>query len=268
MSFVASVRLPWRNERHAGKMAQCFSLESPVEFPFQAVYHVTTLNHWKDIAREQLALLFSNRRLKFLTVNIAHAPNADLPYLQSLLLREMERRPELTVLGHFSALTEYEHSAMRLVDQVARQNDMPVLYFHMKGVSLSPPAVLSETWRHHMNTLVGEADRWSEFLAKMPYDACGPLLTTDQKHGFRYFAGNFWMVRAAYVRGLPAYDAFLTHPETATITPGSRHLAELAVNRTNQMRPYATDGTNLTWEGVWPYLEGLCKKDLQSPEGQ
>ena len=52
-----------------------------VEFPFQAVYHVTTIHHWKDIAQEQLAALFANQRLHALTVTIANTPDADLPFL-------------------------------------------------------------------------------------------------------------------------------------------------------------------------------------------
>src|SRR3954469_22251748 len=121
-----------------------------VEFPFQAVYHVTTIHHWKDIAQEQLAALFANQRLHALTVTIANTPEADLPFLQAILLRAMERRPTLKGLGHFCKLEEYEHTAMRLVDQVARHEDMPVLYFHMKGVSFSPPDPVWETWRQHL----------------------------------------------------------------------------------------------------------------------
>jgi len=217
--------------------------EQLVEFPFQAVYHVTTIHHWTDIAQEQLAILFANQRLHALTVTIANTPEADLPFLQAILLRAMERRPALKVLGHFCKLEEYEHTAMRLVDQVARQTgggegaDMPVLYFHMKGVSFSPPDPLWEIWRRHLNGFLAEADRWSEFLAKMPYDACGPLLTTDAAHGFRYFAGNFWMARAAYLRGLPAYGDFMEQPGTDAFGPRDRHLAEIAVNRTKLMRP-------------------------------
>ena len=225
-----------------------------MDYPFQAVYHVTTLHHWKDIAREQLDILFANRRLAALTVTIANTPEADLPFLQDLFLRAMERRPELKVQGHFCDLAEYEHTAMRLVDQVTRQEEMPVLYCHMKGVSYSPPKQLWEVWRWHLNGFVAEADRWSEFLAKEPYDVCGPMLTRDETHGFGYFAGNFWMARAAYVRSLPAYDEFLAAPRVETFRAGSRHLAELAVNRRNRMRAFATDGTNLKWADVFDYL--------------
>ena len=237
-----------------------------MEFPFQAVYHVTTLHHWKDIAREQLELLFANQRLQKLTVTIAQTPKADLPFLQNLFLQAMERRPALKVLGHYCALAEFEHTAMRLVDQVARQEDMPVLYFHMKGVSHSPPDASCEAWRRHLNAFVAEADRWSEFLAKMPYDVCGPLLTSDPDHGFRYFAGNFWMARAAYVRELPPYVEFLEHPGVVALPPGDRHLAEVAVNRTNQMRAYATDQVKLSHSNLLSFLANLPEAQPRSHE--
>jgi hypothetical protein len=234
-----------------------FLPEYTVDFPFQAVYHVTTLNHWKDIAQEQLGLVLANRRLQALTVTIANTPEADLPFLQMILLRAMERRPELKVVGHFCELREFEHPAMKLVDQVARQEEMPVLYFHMKGVSFTPPDGMWEKWRRYLNGFLGEADRWAEFLGKMPYDVCGPLLTTDEKHSFRYFAGNFWMARAQYLRGLPAYGEFLEHPKTEAFGPGDRHLAEIAVNRTQGMRGYAVDGKELKHDDVLMFLATL-----------
>jgi hypothetical protein len=76
----------------------------------------------------------------------------------------------------------------------------------------------------------------------MSYDACGPLLTTVEEHGFRYFAGNFWIVRAGYLQALPAYGEFLEHPGTEAFLPGDQHLAAIAVNRTMRLRGFATDG--------------------------
>src|SRR5205823_955590 len=102
----------------------------------------------------------------------------------------------------------------------------------------------------------------SEFLSKMPYDACGPLLTIDPAHGYRYFAGNFWMARAAYLRGLPAYGEFIENPGTEAFGPGDRHLAEIALNRTKQMRAYATDGTDLTQAYVFTYLQNLSQEKV------
>jgi len=47
----------------------------------------------------------------------------------------------------------------------------------------------------------------------------------------------------------------MTPPGTAQKKPGDRHLAELGINRTKQMRGYAIDGTLLTPQTVWQYLE-------------
>ena len=64
---------------------------------------------------------------------------------------------------------------------------------------------------------------------------------TDLNHTYSYFAGNFWMARAEYLRQLPRYRQWVANP-APPLRPFDRYLAELAVNRGNRMRPYVTDG--------------------------
>jgi hypothetical protein len=155
-------------------------------------------------------------------------------------------------------LDEFEHPAMALIDDVVRQDDAPVLYFHAKGVSHSPPVPLFETWRGYLNQFIAEADGWAQLLqVQRDYDACGPLKLHESVNGFTYFAGNFWMAKAGYLRQLPPYAEFLRHPPPTYLPPYDRHLAESAVNRTRSMRALAADNTDLNQESVWPYLQQL-----------
>jgi hypothetical protein len=152
---------------------------------------------------------------------------------------------------------------MLLIDEVVREDDAPVLYFHAKGVSHLPPVPLYEAWRGYLNQYVGEADGWAQLLLSQPgYDACGPLKLHENVNGFTYFAGNFWMAKAAYMRQLPPYAEFMRQPVPSTyLPPYHRALAEVAVNRTQSMKGLAADNTDLTHESVWPYLRQVLAQE-------
>ena len=105
-----------------------------------------------------------------------------------------------------------------------------------------------------MNRLVAEADRWAEFLARSEFDACGPMKLVDGDRGFTYFAGNFWMAKAEYLKGLGRYREFAA-AGAGSLEYMDRHLAEMAVDRGKRMRGYAIDGTLLSPLTVWWHLE-------------
>lgn len=226
---------------------------------FHAVYHVTTINHWQTILDEQLAVLLRNRNLKSVTFTVATTSAKDFAVVTDRLTRAVvTRSPRIPIEGRISDPNEFEHRAMIAVDRLAGADDVPILYFHMKGVSHSPPTRLWEVWRTHLNQLVSDADRWADFLVQARFDACGPFLTFDAGHGFSFFAGNFWMANASYVRKLPAYQDFIRDPGTPHFLPFSRYLAEIAVNRARRMNAFAIDGTFLTPQSVFQRLGTLA----------
>jgi len=229
----------------------------PVQY--NVVYHVAMLNHWREIVRGQMGLLAKNRLWKSLTVSVGTADASGVNEVIAII-REVIPSAELQVRQF--GLELFEHGAMGLADEVAAEG-LPVLYFHAKGVSYSPVNLYAETWRKYLNRLVEGADDVARNLVNSGYDAGGQLMVHDPAHGFTYFAGNFWMAKGEYLRGLQPYAEFARSPG-AGLVPMDRHLAELAVNRAKRVRGYAIDGTLLTPEGVVGYLHRTCVAPLQA----
>jgi len=235
---------------------QAGTIETPkYATAFNAVYHLAILNHWRAVAEEQLPLLLENRNLAALYVTIGVETRADVQAAVELLNALIQKmKGELAWHCLRVPLRAYEHRAMILIDEVARRDRNPVLYFHGKGVSHAPPIRDFEAHRRYINQIVAEADRWSEFLAHSQYDACGPLLYLDQPSGIQFFAGNFWLARAEYLRELIPYVQFARHPGGFS-TPWKRHLAEMAVNRMRRMKGHAIDGISLTDKTFGSYMD-------------
>jgi hypothetical protein len=216
---------------------------------YNVVYHVATLNHWRDVLRGQMELLGRNRCWNSLTVSIGCG---DVSSADEVVAIIKDLLPGSNVRFHRSPLERFEHGAMALVDELAEQ-DLPILYFHAKAVSYSPINPFAETWRKYLNRIVTEADQWARFLIPSQYDACGQLMVHDASHGYTYFAGNFWMAKSQYLRKLSRYEDFAGSP-IGNREPFDRHFAELAVNRSKVMRGFAIDGSSLTPDTMCAYL--------------
>ncbi len=238
--------------------------------PFNAVYHIARLNHWKAVVEEQFPLLLANRNLHEIHVSIACESDAGQNEVLDLLQKMASKRgSEVGMRWYRSRLHDFEHMAMILVDTLAHAQAGPILYFHAKGVSYDPPSRNMEIHRRHINQIVIEADQWAEFLIHSEFEACGPLLTHDERTGARYFGGNFWMARTEYLKKLPPYREF-----AATAAYGkkswARHHAEIAVNRTGQMKAHSLDGALLTQKTLATYMTnryGSSQTIPTSPSG-
>src|SRR4029078_11775645 len=147
---------------------------------YNVVYHVATLNHWRDVVRGQLGVLARNRFWRSLTVSIACA-GAPTANEADAIIRGMFAARDVRAV-HFP-LESFEHRAMDLVDEVAGEG-LPVLYFHAKGVSYAPVNLYAETWRKYLNRLVEGADETARNLMNPEDDACGQLMVHDPGHGF------------------------------------------------------------------------------------
>src|SRR5579859_5078012 len=246
-----------RSARPSGRFGYHFARgEWPMQreaIRYNVVYHLATLNHWREVVRGQMALLAKNRLCKSVTVSIGSGDASGANEAVAIIRSEI---PSADVRFRGFGLEMFEHGAMGVVDEVAGEG-LAVLYFHAKGVSYSPVNLYAETWRKYLNRLVEGADDVARSLVNSEYDACGQLMVHDPGHGITYFAGNCWMAKAEYLRGLRPYAEFLKTP-VAGMAAGDRHLAELAVNREKRMRGFAIDGTWLTPEGVVGYLHKMC----------
>ena len=86
------------------------------QFQYDVVYHVAVMNHWRDVVREQMALLGGNRNWKSLTVSVGS--DAEGPAEQAAdLIRGIVGLREVRFFR--LPLGMYEHGAMDLVDEVA-----------------------------------------------------------------------------------------------------------------------------------------------------
>ena len=246
---------------------------------FHAVYHVLTVNHWQDIVREQLTLLLRNSNLASLSVTLAIPPLPTFTTVsgavvqlggRSYLNRFLDIYREISELvAHRSSLepgmrkrvldlprilpnpsTDFEHPAMQLVETLAINSSLPILYFHSKGVSYRPRERCMETWRQHLNKVIAEADYWADEILRRDADAAGPCLLRDENMDVSYFAGNFWIATSEYIRTLSRYKDFLASPPASWPEAGSRYLAELAINRGACMQAIAIDGASMSRDDI------------------
>ena len=218
------------------------SQPAPGMATFNVVYHIATLNHWRNVVGEQLPILLGNRQMRRLVVTIASddvETSKSAARLAHWYVHRSGHPIEFSVIP--CRLADVEHPAMDLVDQLAAAEDLPILYFHTKAVRYPSPDPFFETWRQYLNRFVAGADGWAAFLSGSDFDACGRLLMTELKaDGLSFFAGNFWMARASYLRLLPPYVQWIADPGHGFI-PMDRFLAERAINRAGRMKPYVTD---------------------------
>jgi hypothetical protein len=226
---------------------------SPVA-PFNAVYHIAAMNHWRVVVREQLTILFSGGGCASLNITLAGS-DSDEQVLGDILASLA--RPEPVQIKR-SRLDDFEHSAMTLVDEAATASEFPVLYFHTKGCGF--PHEWSELWRKYMNVLIAQAGKCAGFLRENDYDACGYLLTRFPEtnpfaeRGHSIFGGNFWMARACYIRGLVPYAEWYEGTEQ------SRYVAERGLDREKRIRAIALDGTHFNIADRPSFVRFMCQK--------
>ncbi|HEY4329945.1 MAG TPA: hypothetical protein VGN88_09425 [Phycisphaerae bacterium] len=230
---------------------------------FNVVYHLATLHHWRSVLTEQLPLLLSNQQIHSIHITIASAARSDGDAAAAFdLIKTLSSGTphQAKIKPYFQTLNQFEHPAIKLVDQIATEERHPILYFHAKAVSYFPPKVRHEAHRRYLNRFIAQADHWADFLAASDFDVCGPLLYRDEASGDVVFAGNFWLAKSAYIKNLIPYSQFLYDNRN---NPSPRHVAEIAVNRMRRMRAYATDHTSLTDKTFKSYFDAHIHSFLE-----
>lgn len=171
------------------------------------VYHAAGMGNWKEIVREQFALLRSSGLVSAMQrvgdrMRVTHV-GEDLNWLieeaarQDVPIRIVKTAPEV---GHG------ELFAIQEVERAAKQEgaSRPILYFHTKGASC-PNDNTRLIWRKAMNTYV--VAKWRENMeAARGLDAAG--WNWVNTGGVWHFSGNFWIANPDFIRRLPDFTEY------------------------------------------------------------
>lgn len=164
--------------------------------PLHVVYHVAAMNDWQNVVIEQLKMLrevgLTDILVTFVGDGLEWFFDAARAYGITVNLRRYSPN-----------VSHYETFAMLLIEQLAKESDTPIMYFHTKGVSV-PPDAGKRKWRKLMEKYV--IRKWKENLKLLEsHDVVGvDWLHCDHPH----FVGNFWMARADWIRRLEPFVTF------------------------------------------------------------
>jgi hypothetical protein len=171
-------------EKLYGTVQTLENAEKPI-----VVWHCAALGSWKEVAKEQLALL------KAQDLTEVHATFVGQG-LDWLLKEAQDQGVTLKIDRSDENVLHYETFAMLLIERMAKETERPFLYFHTKGVS-APSHQGKQKWRRLMEKHVVE--KWRENMAFLKdYDLVG----VDWFYYHKHFCGNFWMARADWLRKL------------------------------------------------------------------
>ncbi len=149
---------------------------------------MATMNHWKEVTSQILDRIASAGLLEATTrLHLGVVGQQDAATFAT---------PKIVVMPLSQQLKDYEFPTLRMLWQHCQITDCFLYYLHTKGVSYGPNPK-SDRWRNSMLNLI--VDRWSESVQALAQkDACGGIY----RHRRRYFAGNFWWSKSAYIRTL------------------------------------------------------------------
>ena len=203
---------PHTREWHDGRLAARMAV-GVVPEPFACFYHVACMGHWREVVREQMALL----------ERVGVKPRAFV--LGSAEDAEWVAAQGIEVLGRDERLDLYELPTLQAAYEWARVNPTgAVLYLHTKGVS-APGDPNKRPWRElMMEALVGCLPHNLALLTR--YDMVG--VDWQNSPTFPHYSGNFWLARADWLASLddPAtYQASRT--EKVADQPWRRMFAEM-----------------------------------------
>jgi hypothetical protein len=163
------------------------------------VYHIATLNHWKEIVREQLRVLEQSglgTACDSITVTVV-GPQIHKVYS---LFKNLTFHDKVTIIHASANLLEYEFPGIEMVREIAlKKPKTRILYMHTKGVTHfnKPSDEPVHLWRRYMEYFNIEC--WRLCLdALKTVKICG-VDYTNSIHGHYFFAGNFWWGKASYI---------------------------------------------------------------------
>lgn len=164
------------------------------------VYHLATLNNWKEIATEQLLTLEKSNLLEACTKMFVTVVGSDIE--QAIELFQNTTSSNKIEVIHASVEMNGEFPGIIMAKYLAEIDaDAKIFYMHAKGVRHWQTYLEKNmhAWRIYMEYFTIE--RWQECVHALDsYDICGVNWTLDP---VPHFSGNFWWARAEYLRTIP-----------------------------------------------------------------
>lgn len=172
---------------------------------FGIIYHVACMGNWRAVVDEQLALM---KDAGLNGINVCMLGNdSERTWLEGLA---SSMGLEFQVRFQDPEIRLYEVPAIRLLADWAQSCEEGYgLYFHTKGVS-APDCQIRKNWRWLMGEHV--VRRWRENceILQEGYDAVG--VNWKPMPPISHFAGNFFMARASFLRGLEEFSHYYRNP--------------------------------------------------------
>lgn len=154
------------------------------------VFHIGCLGKWKDVVNECLSIT----DLPNLHITMSGAKLCDINWVRKYV---KDNNIQAIISNCCENMKEYEFPGIRKVEELARNADENIMYFHTKGVS----ADCKKPWRDIMlNSLVKDWRHWNAQIVQRQARAAG----FDLYYDFQYphFSGNYWIASASHIRGL------------------------------------------------------------------
>lgn len=165
------------------------------------VYHMATLNNWKDIAEEQMTLLASSGLLDAAEELIVNFVGEQKEEVESFFTH-FPYSHKVRLIHASVDLAVCEFPSIAKVKEVAtKYPGAKILYFHSKGVLHfgMPTENAVACWRRYMEYFLIE--RWKACVDCLDaVDACGVEWRARPPH----FSGNFWWATASYINMIPS----------------------------------------------------------------
>jgi len=162
-------------------------------------YHVSMMNHWKDVVREQIELITSSGLYdKCKRIYIGAVGSKEM--LNELV--DMTKGSKFVVAAYSDDLKSYEYPTINLVKQYSKAHDnYDCFYLHTKGVSQPDYKKGGDYWRNFMNYF--NIERWRECKKGLESSEVAGCGWRDEAVFNRHFSGNFWWARGEYIKNLP-----------------------------------------------------------------
>ena len=169
----------------------------------EIVYHIATMNNWREITQEQLTRLQNSGLAKacnHLTVTVV---GSEIKAVHALF-QKTPFRQKVQIIHVGNDLHQYEFPAIEMVSEISHKHpNANILYMHTKGVTHHGTVTEKNVrlWRRYLEYFV--IDQWRACVEALESaDLCGvdwidgaKWLAQPELH----FSGNFWWARADYL---------------------------------------------------------------------
>lgn len=210
--------------------------------PIHIVYHVSTINNWDDIVKEQIITISDSglgETCQSLSVMVV---GTDIHKVYPLF-ENLSYSDKIEIIHAGDDYHLFEFPSMERVQQIAR--DYPtskILYMHTKGVSYygTPAEKNIQQWRRFMEYFC--VHKWKACVEALETAECCGVDWGLSACGIPCYAGNYWWVKANYVPRCILYR-------------NSRFDCEIFIGTGNPI------ARNLCSSGTTPQLKKLCTQE-------